>query len=74
MKRTKAPGAVEFKSLSIGQAFRFASEWDFPCMKTGVAVKTGKTSYRYVADGMESCVGSSKALVVEENISKPEEE
>jgi hypothetical protein len=65
-KKTQAPGAVEFNRLPIGQAFRFASEWDFPGMKTGVAIKTSKACYRYL-DGMECTVGSKKVLVVEES-------
>ncbi len=69
-KDSKAPGAIEFKRLPVGKGFRFATEWDFPHsgMKTGVAVKTSASGYRYVADGMECLVGSGKALVVEEEV------
>lgn len=66
MRKSVHPEAIEFARLGVGELFRFESEWSFPCMKSGVAVKTSATGYRYVADGMECVVGSRKAQVVRE--------
>lgn len=63
--KDRHPEAIQFAQLSIGSRFRFESEWSFPSLKTGVAVKTGARGYRY-DDGMVCVVGSQKVLVVKE--------
>lgn len=57
---------AQFKGLNVGERFRFASEVDCAGsgMKTGVAVKISARKYRYEADGMESQVGSTAAVVL----------
>lgn len=57
---------MKFKDLSVGETFRFGSEFSMPHsgMKTGLARKTSARGYEYIGDGMKCQVGSVSVEVV----------
>ncbi len=57
---------MQFKDLTIGQPFRFERELSGSVVgiRTGEAVKSGRTKYRYVKDNTECRVRSTAVEVV----------
>jgi hypothetical protein len=58
-----------FKSLAVGESFRFESDFSMhhSGMKTGVCRKLSARRYMYVEDGMQCKVGSISVEVIRVN-------